>query len=53
MRYTIRANPQGVVLYDSRQIGVKVFAGNVAKEPVGDAQQSLPESARLRSRRWT
>jgi hypothetical protein len=44
--YTIRANPQGVVLYDSRQIGVKVFSGAVAKEPVGDVQQSLPESER-------
>ncbi len=44
--YTIRDKPQGVVLYDSRQIGVKVFAGGVAKEPIGEVKDALPQGDR-------
>jgi hypothetical protein len=44
--YTVRDNPQGVVLYDARQIGVKVFAGGVAKEPAGEVKDALPQGER-------
>ena len=44
--YTLRPNPSGVVLHDMRQIGVKVFAGGAAKEPVGEVKDAMPQGER-------